>query len=90
MDSTGDGANQIESEFNNDISDLKNNINLLENEILVLKNEIKLKYYKIKEQKTILYNKCEHNFSRICTMGGCYPEYEYICSKCKLPKDYLY
>ena len=33
-----------------------------------------------------LYEQCTHQFERKCTMGGCYPEYEWICKYCQKSK----
>lgn len=39
--------------------------------------------YNIREE---MYRLCTHDYERVCTMGGCYPEYEWICKYCRKSK----
>ena len=50
-------------------------INDLTKMIKNIKHEIKL-------DKNELYGICNHEYRRVCTITGCYAEYDYICKHC--------
>lgn len=65
---------------------IQDNIKTKRGTIYEMRKQIKNLEKEIIESKEELYSLCTHEFYRECTMGGCYPEYEWICKYCNKSK----